>query len=87
MSHTPGPWSWDDEGDLMARDGVPVVQTNHRTSLVTEEDKALLAAAPEMLVLLREFSDEVLSYDGSPAPNGYESMERVLALLKRLEGV
>lgn len=79
MSHTTGPWSWDDEGDLMARDGVPVVQTNHRTSLVTEEDKALLAAAPEMLALLRKIS--------AAYPAGGPCVADVHALLKRLEGV
>lgn len=74
-------WEWR-RGALCNDSGVPLVRD---LNLVPSE-RELMAAAPEMLALLREFHDEVLSYDGSSAPNGYESAERVRALLKRLEG-
>lgn len=93
MSHTKGPWiiernSFGECMGVQSADGSPVLDIGFDCHFYMKpEDEKLFLAAPDLLDALREFHDEVLSYDGSPAPNGYESAERVRALLKRLEGV
>jgi len=61
--HTPGPWRWDEDGNLVAADGKRVLTAatfllDHRELAASidakEPDAALVAAAPDLLEALRE---------------------------------
>lgn len=63
MKHSPGPWKWQD-GDsrncLHAADGSFVATFDgDLTPETAEGNRVLLAAAPEMLELLREMEDDL----------------------------
>lgn len=82
MSHTPGSWEWDGTS-LVAREPIEddmgprwVVRCVSRPST---DDARLIAAAPEMLALLRELAEE--------DSDVYDIRTTARALLKRLEGV
>ena len=50
--HSPGPWSWDEEGyDLTASNGRKVISQSVDSD-TREADRHLLAAAPDMLDVL-----------------------------------
>lgn len=57
---TPLPWSLDVDGDLMAADRTLVA------IIPSAKDRALLAAAPEMLAALHAFLDSSLYYADAP---------------------
>ena len=98
MSHTPGPWKYEEPG----WDGLPYL-TGANGELVAElflepqnpRDICLLEAAPELYEELREILDyarEVYAQFGGDdekrgrAPRIREDIVRVEALLKRLDG-
>lgn len=77
MSHTPGPWRWDSCGNLEDKDFRVVLSTY---AVPAESDRRLIAAAPELLALLRRI-DELFPTGRGP------KLDELDELLKRLEGV
>jgi hypothetical protein len=53
--HSPGPWRWDDGGNLYDADGKPVLEVWGGPYPGPGYVGRLIAAAPEMLALLREW--------------------------------
>lgn len=90
--HSPGPWKWeyashlyggDEPGErrVLTSPGGWVLSTHPDDDkiIVTPGDESLIAAAPEMLDLLRELIDE------GPRLNPWLNLrDRVVALLARL---
>lgn len=51
--HTPGPWSHDGDGEILAQDNVIVVYSHGgQRAVQTDEDANLIAAAPDLLEAL-----------------------------------
>lgn len=82
MSHTPGPWRWDDIRIALLRPTsemtADVVMRRDAYSGVGSDDAKLIAAAPELLKALRNLIDVT--------PGG-RAREEGRALLAKLEGV
>ena len=55
-SHTPGPWKWDNHGDLRGKGRNAVINPGLRRDVLSavnyEEDARLIAAAPDLLAAL-----------------------------------
>lgn len=88
--HSPGPWTWDeDEGEVVAADERVVIYANAQEPFDQyRADMQLIAAAPEMLALLREARPMlgliVKAFDAQDRRS--ELCKRVDALFERLEG-
>ena len=57
QAHTPEPWYWDEYGQLSSKHGWPVIAAGINKAggayvAVNQEDKSVLAAAPELLEAL-----------------------------------
>lgn len=52
-NHTPGPWSHDGDGEILAQDNVIVVYSHGgQRAVQTDEDANLISAAPDLLEAL-----------------------------------
>jgi hypothetical protein len=85
--HTPGPWTWTPNGsDVVIVDAtgglVAVVRPDDRHSDRSFADIRLIAAAPELLEVLR---DVLAVYDG-PQPVTVGLLERMRAAVARAGG-
>lgn len=86
-THTPGPWQWGDS-QLLDAAGAPVIRIDRSAAweagdedlAVSDANARLIAAAPEMLALLREC---VTVVDGIQSDGLRDS---VAALLDRIDG-
>ena len=78
MKTSPGPWKWEHESDLVDRDGRGVI-TLSAVSPYDDDDMRLIAAAPEMLELLRKVDEDSMLL---PVRLRY----RIDALLARIDG-
>ena len=87
MSHTPGPWRWDD-GDFLISDSVvydtpPIIVKHEAYGFASEADMALIAAAPEMLGVLKMVEAYLSS---SPyATDSNEELRLVRAVIAKAE--
>lgn len=92
MSHSPGPWKWGAEGlrhRIFDRDGMAVL--DEFEGVDEEADRTLIAAAPELLAMLRELECIWRDSDdgGGPecpaceTPRSHTSDCRLAALLAR----
>lgn len=85
--HSPGPWSADDRHICDARRNVVArahwdINEADGSAARWEADARLIAAAPEMLALLRELADAIGQADrGEP-----DVEDRARALLARIDG-
>jgi hypothetical protein len=52
VSHSPGPWRW--AGDGLFSESAGWLGVEHPHEEISEADAALIAAAPELLAMLRE---------------------------------
>ena len=63
-AHTPGPWVWRD-GRLIAPGRLPLIHMSgdfEANVCLTEADTALIAAAPELLVALKDAAETARNY-------------------------
>ena len=83
MSHTPGPWRISSGFEIVAADNrlVAAVHTNSRMDSREESaNRRLIAAAPELLAMLKEFAPKTsLVLSDSKG-------QRVLDLIAKVEG-
>lgn len=71
--HTPGPWSHDGDGEILAQDNVVVVYSHGgQRAVQTDEDANLIAAAPDLLEAL-ELALSALAH--CKADIGYSSLQ------------
>ena len=85
-AHTPGPWAVDGAGRhaIVRGADLTIVAVRHRLEGRTHEANArLIAAAPDMLALLREIVADPLCQKGAPAGVGH--LERAAALVAKAE--
>lgn len=80
--HSPGPWKWDRDssGYLIDANDIPVI-SGQEWEIPNDADARLIAAAPEMLALLREAGGW---YCGEM--NGVDTRKAIAALLDRIDG-
>ena len=102
---TPGPWYWDEYGQLSSKHGWPVIAAGINKAggayvAVNQEDKLVLAAAPELLetlvsvrediIGLVEIATEMLNERGAgwdPAERTYEvAMTRIDTAIAKATG-
>lgn len=74
IEHTPGPWYWHEENLWNPAKKKVVLRGRDDVSLA---DAELIAAAPEMYRLLKEWSQVLVSYPGS---------EEIDQLIEKIEG-
>jgi hypothetical protein len=88
MKHTPGPWAVEgfNPPRVYARDGIDIIcQCDSMEELTLETEKAnayLIAAAPDMLAVLRKLANEC---DGEKQAPTRETLCAVETLLHDLE--
>ena len=98
--HTPAPWRW--EGDKMRGAERKLVKTSQHETLHPERaaaNRALIAAAPDLLEALHEardvvywsecdddFSDDMARYGGPVSMKGRALLRRIDAVIAKAEG-
>ena len=85
--HTPGPWKWDSKGSLVTE----FKGKSYRTEILnqlgegticTDEDEALIAAAPELLEALESVAHAINETDGPTR----EDMQLIYKAIKKAKG-
>jgi len=74
VSQSPTPWRLDEDGDIIAANQVLVA------IVPCKDDKAILAAAPDLLRLLKEVFEDGLQ------PNMQSWRDATIAAIKKAEG-
>lgn len=69
MTHTPGPWHVEPDGSIVDRDGCDVIASHADAEgghylAATEEDRSLIAAAPDLLQGLEDMIGHCRGCDG-----------------------
>ena len=88
MTHTPGPWKYLKVGYLLQQDKTPTFEisspegTYWIAHALTEEDAQLIAAAPEMLDMLKAVKDYVMV----PFDRGCSMNIQIVELIAKAEG-
>jgi hypothetical protein len=68
MAHTPGPWTWVSNGTALIGSNEDQVLAIDLPEFIEPENKALLAAAPELLAALKGLADsQGERHDGASA--------------------
>ena len=83
--HTPGPWTQDEYGDVITPNRKTLVTEGialgGRSTPETRANARLIAAAPELLAMLKDLVD----LEG-PQPGNSAWGDRALALIAKVEG-
>lgn len=78
----PGPWSWNGEFPIVIEDGEGYYVVGPNGIMPSGEANArLIAAAPELLALLKEFT-----WDEDGIPNCHPVRDRIDAAIAKAEG-
>jgi hypothetical protein len=84
--HTPGPWKWDNHGDLRGKDRNAVINPELRRDVLSavnyEEDARLIAAAPDLLAALERIEDLDWSHDSAESAMVKVQVEAAAAIAK-----
>jgi hypothetical protein len=90
-TYTPGPWivsRWHDESSVVPKNGgafAPVLaHIFHRDDGSNENDATLIAAAPDMLAVLKELEESACYWSEYDVPLGI--VDRIKAAIAKAEG-
>lgn len=87
MSHSPGPWRYeleDGRGSIYDANGRGLIGCNEDAVFFKPEDKALIAAAPDMLAMLEELRECAYCWCDYEVPVGI--VERLDETIRKARG-
>ena len=86
MTHTPGPWAWDEGEEITYDQGMrSVADIREHTGFenipmdVVKANARLIAAAPDLLAAARKSLDWLASYPGFGSKAAYDEMRAAVA--------